>query len=76
MMLLCPIKNILSRSAHNKVKITFESPSVQLSHADIRAGELINFFHVERPGINLNTNEQAIAFRINGLVKMECLNVL
>jgi len=34
------------------VKITFESPSVQLSHAVISA-ELINFFHVERPGINL-----------------------
>ena len=34
------------------VKIKFESPSVQLSH--VVSAELINFFHVERPGINLN----------------------
>ena len=30
------------------LKITFESPSVHLSHADISAGELINVFHVKR----------------------------
>ena len=34
------------------VKITLESPSVQVSH--VVSAELINFLPVERPGINLN----------------------
>ena len=45
------------------VKITFESPSVQLSRGDITAEELINFFHVERPGINLNIKRRNNRFQ-------------
>ena len=45
------------------LKITFESPSEHLSHADISAGELINVFHVKRPGINLNIKRASNSFQ-------------
>ena len=45
------------------LKITFKSPSVHLSHADIIAGEQINVFHVKRHEIPLNIKRASNSFQ-------------
>ena len=68
---MCNIKHsVQERKQHILLKITFKSPSVQLSHADISAGELHRHHSIEVPHEEATLRQQsAITFRgANNLV--------